>query len=417
MRFLRLAVTVVLTTVIAPVHAALPSSSPEDAGLSAARLTRITELLQASVDAGQIAGAVAAVARHGKLAYLQNIGWQDIEQQQAMQTDSIFQISTLSTPVTAVAALQLIEQGKMGLQDPVSAYIPRFAYLFVLINPDEPFLSAERKPARPMTIEDLLLNTAGLSQQGSPLYLQRRVLSRGDNLDQLVNKVAGVPLVGDPGAQWLSGIAPTVLGRIVEIVSGQSLDDYLSQYVFNPLQMNDTGFFVPEDSLDRLTQIYSASANAAGLIPETAMDVPITQDPPLLEGGAGLVSTVPDYLGFMQALLNQGVLESSRILADETVIAMTSNRLPNQLLPISLGPEQLLPGQGWGYGVGVVVDEASSNYAVNNGEFGWSGSLGTYAWADPQTGTVAILMIQIRSASADNIAISFKDLVYSSILE
>jgi len=417
MKFFRPAMVLLLTTVFTPAQAALPSSSPENAGLSAAQLTQITELLQANVDTGQIAGAVAAVARNGKLAYLQNIGWQDIEQQRAMRTDSIFQISSMSTPVTAVATLQLIEQGKIGLQDPVSAFIPRFANLFVLINPDEPFLSAERKPVRQMTIEDLLLNTAGLSHQSSPLYLQRRVLSRGDNLNQLVNKVASVPLVGDPGAQWLSGISPTVLGRIVEIVSGQALDDYLRQHVFNPLQMHDTGFYVPEDRLDRLARVYSLPGNEAGLVPEAEMIVPISQDPPLLEGMAGLVSTVPDYLGFMQALLNRGVLETARILADETVVAMTRNHLPEQLLPISPGPEQLLPGHGWGYGISVIIDKASSDYAVNDGEFGWSGSLGTYAWADPQTGTIAILMLQLRSDSTGTIAASFKDLVYSSILE
>ena len=179
----------------------LPAAATDDAGLSAGSLAQIDELLGSAVQSGQVAGVVAGVARHGKLVYLESFGWQDIEQQQAMAIDSIFQIRSMSKPITAVAALQLIEQGRMKLDDPVSRYIPRFAFQFVYVDPDEPFLSAERKPVRPMTIEDLLLNTAGLSHRNSVLYQQRRVRDRGDSLEQLSNKVAGVPLIGDPGAQ------------------------------------------------------------------------------------------------------------------------------------------------------------------------------------------------------------------------
>lgn len=394
----------------------LPDATPEQAGLDAAGLAGITTLLQEFVDNGQVAGAVAAVARNGKLAYLESVGWQDLEQHRAMRTDSIFQIRSMSKPVTAVAALQLIEQGKLKLTDPVSQYIPRFGYLFVFIDPDEPFLSAERKPSREMTIEDLLLNTAGLSHRDSTLYQQRRVRSRGDNLDQLVNKVAGVPLIGDPGEQWVYSISMTVLGRVVELVSGQPLDDYLRDHVFAPLKIQDTAFYVPQDKLDRLTRVYNQAKDGDALSLEAEMDVPITQDPPLLEGAAGLVSTVPDYLRFLQALLNQGELDGARILQAETVAEMTRNHIPERLLPIALNPAAPMLDRGWGYGLAVVIDASKSEFGVNNGEFGWNGSLGTYSWADPQTGTIAILMLQIQPSRAGGIAARFKDQVYHSIL-
>lgn len=393
----------------------LPAVAPVAAGISAEQLDKVTALLQEHVAAGHIAGAVAGVARHGKVAYLQSVGWQDSGRPTVMQDASIFQIRSMSKPITAVAALQLIEQGKMSLDDPVSRYIPRFGRMFVYINPDEPFLSAERKPAREMTIRDLLLNTAGLSHRDSLLYRQRGVRSRGDTLEQLVAKVASVPLIGDPGGQWVYSISMSVLGRVVEIVSGQAFDDYLQEHVWGPLEMDDTGFFVPADKQDRLAQVYRAPAGEDPLARIDDMEVPITVDPPLLEGAVGMVSTVPDYLRFLQALLNGGELDGARILRADTVAEMTRNQLDASLLPIALAPDRPMPDRGWGYGLAVVVDKTRSPFGVNNGEFGWNGSLGTFSWADPETGTVAILMMQIEPSNAFEIASSFKDLVHQGI--
>jgi len=238
----------------------LPLAEPGDPGINESNLREISDLLQQLIDDGSVAGMVAGVARQGKVVYLESRGWQDIESQQSMQESSIFQIRSMSKPITAVAAMQLVEQGKMALSDPVSKYIPRFGYMFVLINPDEPFLSAERKPSREITIEDLLLNTSGLSHRNSPFYQQRRVRSRGDSLAQLSNKVAGVPLIGDPGAQFQYSISLTIVGRIIEIVSGQGFDAYLQENIFDPLDMADTGFYIPEEKTDRMARIYLAPA-------------------------------------------------------------------------------------------------------------------------------------------------------------
>lgn len=393
----------------------LPVAAPETVGVDPDGLAGITALLQQHVDDGLIAGAVAGVARQGQVVYLQSVGWQDVEQRQAMADNSIFQIRSMSKPITAVAALQLVEQGMLSLDDPVSKYIPRFGHLFVYINPDEPFLSAQRKPAREPTIRDLLLNTAGLSHRNSVLYRQYRVRSRADTLEQLVDKVAGVPLIGDPGAQWVYSISITVLGRVVEIVSGQALDDYLAQQVFGPLDMPDTGFFVGTGQVARLARAYQVPEGDAALTMLPEMDIPITQDPPLLEGAAGMVSSVPDYLRFLQALLNRGELDGQRILLAQTVAEMTRNQVDEALFPFGSNPAEPMLDRGWGYGLAVVMDASKSAFGVNNGEFGWNGSLGTFSWADPQTGTVAVLMMQVQPAGAHGLSAAFKDLVYHSI--
>ena len=403
----------------ASMHAAppggLPMADPQSIGIDPGRLGQITELLQRHVDDGLIAGAVAGVARHGEVAYLESIGWQDVEQQLPMQDGSIFQIRSMSKPITSMAALQLIEQGRLSLDDPVSRYIPRFGFMFVYINPDEPFLSAERKPEREMTIRDLLLNTAGLSHRNSALYRQRGVRSRADNLERLVDKVAGVPLIGDPGKQWVYSISITVLGRVIEVVSGQALDDYLQEHVFGPLEMDDSGFFVPEEKVARLARPYQVPDGGQPLTRIDEMEIPITQNPPLLEGAAGMVSSVPDYLRFLQALLNQGELDGATVLQAATVQEMTSNQVDQALFPFGTNPAQPMLDRGWGYGLAVVVDASKSPFGVNNGEFGWNGSLGTFSWADPQTGTVAILMLQVQPSRAHGLSSKFKDLVYHSI--
>jgi CubicO group peptidase (beta-lactamase class C family) len=393
----------------------LPVADPQSVGVDPTKLVQITELLQQHVDDGLIAGAVAGVARNGSVVYLESLGWQDVERQQSMQDGSIFQIRSMSKPVTAVAALQLIEQGRLSLDDAVSRYIPRYGYMFVFINPDEPFLSAQRKPDREMTIRDLLLNTAGLSHRNSVLYRQRAVRSRADSLEQLVDKVAGVPLIGDPGEQWVYSISLTVLGRVIEIVSGQALDDYLQEHVFSPLEMDDTGFYVPEDKVARLARPYQVPEGDQPLTKIEEMEIPITQDPPLLEGAAGMVSSVPDYLRFLQTLLNEGELDGRRVLRAATVQEMTSNQVDQALFPFGTNPAQPMLDRGWGYGLAVVVDASKSETGVNNGEFGWNGSLGTFSWADPQTGTVAILMMQVQPSRAHDLSGRFKNLVYDSV--
>lgn len=395
----------------------LERGAAEELGFSSQRLALAHEMLTQHVEDGRVAGLVAGVARHGKIVYLESIGWSNIEQESAMREDSIFQIRSMSKPITAVAVMQLVERGELRLDDPVSDYIPSFAGMRVFQDPEAPDFSQTRPSKREMTIEDLLLNTAGLSHRFGALYRQNEVRSRGDSLEALVEKVAAVPLIGDPGEQWVYSISLTVLGRIVELVSGQKFDDYLNEKVYAPLQMTDTAFFVPAHKAQRLASTYLVSSDDRSLSLLPPMAIPITQDPPLLEGAAGIVSTVPDYLRFLQALLNGGELEGGRILRTETVSTMTSNHIPEALMPFGTNPNNPMLDRGWGYGMAVVVDASKSAWGTNNGEFGWSGSLGTFSWADPVSGTSVVIMLQIQPAGAYNIASKFKTMVHQSMID
>ena len=410
-----------LLSLNSPVLAAPPTGlergMPDDLGFSSQRLALVHEMLLQHVEDGRVAGLVAGVARHGEVVYLESMGWNNIEQENPMLEDSIFQIRSMSKPITAVAAMQLIEQGKMNLQDPVSKFIPSFGNARVFIDPDAADFSETRASTQEMTIEDLLLNTAGLSHRFGALYRQNEVRSRGDSLEQLVEKVAAVPLLSDPGEQWVYSISITVLGRIIEIVSGQNFDDYLNKQVLGPLQMDDTAFYVSAAKAQRLARAYRVSPEDRSLSMLPPMAIPITQDPPLLEGAAGIVSTVPDYLRFLQALLNGGELEGQRILEQATVETMTRNHISAALMPFGTNPNNPMLDRGWGYGMAVVVDATKSSYGTNNGEFGWNGSLGTFSWADPVSGTSVVIMLQVQPAGAYAIAEKFKAMVYQSMID
>lgn len=241
--------------------------------------------------------------------------------------------------------------------------------------------------------------------------------SRADTLEQFVEKVAAVPLVGDPGTVWVYSESTTVLGRVIEIVTGQPFDTYLQEHILGPLQMVDTAFFVPPDKVERLARIYQVPRDGGPLRRQPEMDVPITQDPPLKEGSAGLVSTVPDYLRLLQMFLNGGELDGVRVLSSDGVSEMTRNHIAPALLPIGMSPQSRILDRGWGYGYMVVIDAAKSPFSVNNGEFGWVGSLGTFAWADPETDTIAVLMLQIEPAGAHALGDKFKAIVAQTLTD
>ena len=410
-------ITVAVLTTLLPVAAlALPRADGAHPGVMQQRLELLDRVLRQDVEDGRVPGLVAAVVRDGQIAYLEPMGWQNLEAGIAMPFDGIFQIRSMSKPITALAVMQQLEAGRLSLTDPVSKYIPAFANMQVMDDPAD-WQNPELRPAaRSLTIEDLLLHTGGLSHRFSPLYSSNNVRSRSDTLEQLVEKVAAQPLVADPGEQWNYSISTTVLGRVVEIVSGQRFDHYLAEHVFGPLGMVDTGFHVPNDKRDRQVMAYNVPSNAGGgfeAVPD--MTVPIRQEPALFEGAAGLVSTVPDYLRFLQAMLNGGELDGERVLTAESVALLTQNQLDPSLLPLRLGGNAL-PGLGWGYGFSVVLQPEQSPFAVNRGEFGWNGSLGTFSWVDPETGSIAVLMMQISPSGAWDMSARFKSLVYQALV-
>jgi CubicO group peptidase (beta-lactamase class C family) len=371
--------------------------APAAVGLSPQRLGEATALLNEFVAERKIAGAVAAVARKGRLAYLESTGVQDLQTRTPMSDRSIFRIYSMTKSVTAVAALMLHDEGRFALTDPVAKYLPEFKAVRVLASPD----GATRPPARDVTIEDLLLHTSGLSHRTSDVYRRAQVRSRDIALPQLIANIVRVPLMEDPGTAYRYSEATSVLGRLVEIWSGTSLDAFLNERLFRPLGMIDTGFWVTADARARLTTVYAAAQG--GLTPIELETVPFTEKPALLEGAVGLVSTVPDYMRFSLMLQNKGELGGVRILSAETVDMMTRNGLPAAVLKARGG------AMGWGL--------ANVNVSLDSGEYGWDGTAGTIFWIDPGHDMVTILMTQSSPANPDSLRQRFKTLVQRALVD
>jgi CubicO group peptidase (beta-lactamase class C family) len=382
----------------------LPRSTPEAVGLSAPRLREATDILNRYVAEKKIAGAVAAVARNGKLAYFEAVGLGDLDRRTPMAPDSLFRIYSMTKPVTAVAVMMLHEEGRFGLNDPVSKYLPEFKNVTVA-SPGGP----ARPPARDITVEDLLLHTSGLNHRTSDIYRNARVRSRSDTLPAFIANIVRVPLMEDPGTRYRYSESPTVLGRLVEIWSGKPFDTFLEERVLAPLGMTETVFTVSSANAPRLATVYTP-AKSGGLTPIEIENVPFTQRPALLEGAVGLVSTVPDFLRFSQMLLNKGELGGTRLLRAATVERMTANGLPGAILEVRGG------GMGWGLGnVNVVMDPSAVAYPANRGEYGWDGSAGTIFWIDPSLEMVTILMTQSSPANPDSLRQRFKTAVHGSL--
>jgi CubicO group peptidase (beta-lactamase class C family) len=373
---------------LAPAADPLPRATPESLGLSSERLDQASVLLKRFVAEGKIAGAVAAVARKGKLAYLEAAGLQDLQTQTPMSDRSLFRIYSMTKPITAVAVMMLHEEGRFQLSDPVSKYMPEFSEVQVLAPDGTP-----RSPSRPITIRDLLLHTSGLNHRTSQQYRRAEVRSRSIDMGQFIRNIVGVPLMEDPGVRHRYSESTTVLGGLVEIWSGKPFDAFLNERLFKPLGMNDTMFWVTGPDRPRLTTVYGPSPT--GLTPVEIESVPFTERPALIEGAVGLVSTVPDYLRFSQMLLNRGELDGVRILRAATVETMTANGLS--------GPEAQSGTMGWGL-ANVSVD-------LRTGEYGWDGTAGTIFWINPEKELITILMTQSSPANPDGLRQEFKRVI------
>ena len=383
----------------------MPRATPDSVGLSVEQLQEATALLRQLVADHKIAGAVAAVARKGKIAYLEPVGLQDVKTRAPMTERSLFRIYSMTKSVTAVAVMMLYQEHRFALTDPVSKYLPEFANVAVFVDPTKS--EATRKPDKAVTIQDLLLHTSGLSHRTSDLYTSGRVRSRSIGLQQFVARVAGTPLMEEPGTKFRYSEATTVLGRLVEVWSGKPFDVFLHDRVLEPLGMNDTTFWVAPDAAPRLTTAY-APAPGGGLQPLETEEVPFTQQPQLIEGAVGLVSTVPDYLRFCQMLLNKGELNGVRLLDAKTVEGMTANGLSPDILKDRGG------SMGWGL---ANVNVQLNSRSPNAGEYGWDGTAGTIFWINPARELITILMTQSVPANPDGVRQKFKALVDRSVLQ
>jgi CubicO group peptidase (beta-lactamase class C family) len=382
-------------------------AKPEDVGMSSERLRRIHEAMLRHIDAGEISGAVTLVARRGRIVNFEAHGLMDLESKRPMQTDAIFRIASMSKPITGVAVMMMLEEGKLRLNDPVSKFLPEFKDSKVAVPHGKDFYTV---PAdRDLTIRDLLTHTNGLMTGGPGSKAGPPRMTEGDTLATYIPRLATVPLDFQPGTQWAySGYAaPDTLSRIVEIVSGQPYNEFLRTRIFEPLGMKDTFFYPPDDRRPRMVTLYSKSPN--GLVKAPNQDGFSLKS--YFSGGGGLMSTAEDYLQFAQMLLNGGELNGKRLLSPRTVELMASNHV-GDLFNGKLGR----PAHGMGYGllVGIVEDSVAAGLRVSSGSFGWDGAYGTQTWIDPKEKMVTIVMIQTQVTPVQR---DFENAVMQAIVE
>ena len=407
------------------------TAAPNEVGFSAAKLERISSTTQGFIDNQQLAGAVTLVARRGAIAHFGAYGMMDIEADKPIQKDTIFRIYSMTKPVAAVGVMMLCEEGKLTLDAPASVYLPELGGLKVAKDPDADVFTSV-KADREMTVQDLMRHTAGLP--GAARYMngvtavdklyRTAGLDRLHecNLQELVQRLGRIPLLYQPGTKWHYSIAADVLGRLIEVASGQPFDQFLAERIFQPLGMVDTGFYVPGKKIDRLAGLYG-SKPTGGL---QAIDAPeggtghisktsFIEKPKFLSAGGGLVSTASDFARFCLMLSGKGILSGKRLMKPESVELMTRNHLPGNLIPLDKKPEDRYGGLGFGLGVSVRVQKTEWVPASQIGEYGWIGGTSTEFWISPRDELVAIVLAQHIPFSA--LSHTIKPLIYAAIVK
>src|SRR5271166_1611866 len=386
------------------------SGSPESVGFSSQRLENLHSLMQHSVDQKQIAGIVTILARHGKIIDYRAYGQRDLASGAPMTKDVIFRDYSMTKPVTGVAMMVLYEQGKWLPSDPISKFIPEFAHLKVQKGVDADGKPILVDPDHAPTMRELMTHTAGFSYGGGKtpadaMYHDLKVMQSA-NLQEMIDKLAKIPLLYQPGQGWLYSNSMDIQGYIVEKLTGKSLPDFDRDNIYTPLGMRDAGFFVPEDKRSRFATNYHA--NSQGELVASALGDYAFQ-PTMASGGGGMVSTAEDYYRFAQMLANGGELDGKRVLAPSTVRLMTSPHVAESLLTgeFGIGMSVIRPGFSWGYDCAVVFDPAAANMSDGKGTFFWDGAAGTWFWVDPTNDIVFVSMIQ-RMTSPDNHSLMYK---------
>ncbi len=394
--------------------------TPESVGFSSERLKRIDRHMQREIDKGHTVGISTLLMRRGEVFHNAFFGWQDREAERPINMETIFRIYSMTKPITSVAAMMLYEEGLLLLEDPVADFLPEFADTKVFAGPDHIGMKLVEQE-RPMMIRDLFTHTAGLGYgfyQDTPIEdLYREAdLHAAPDLAEMVRRIASLPLLYQPGTQWRYSMATDVLGRVIEVVSGQSLDEFFRERIFAPLGMTETGFWVPEESLDRFAAIYQIEKGG----PLTPVDLPMTNHfkraRSLFSGGGGLISTLPDYLRFAQMLLNRGELDGVRLIGPKTLALMTLNHVDERLFPLAIGGNPM-PGSGFGLGFSMVLDTAQYGVPMPLGCYEWSGMAKTTFWVDPVEETVGIFMTQLLIDRYYPIHQHFKALTYQALVE
>ena len=393
-------------------------TKPEELGFSSTRLERVNDLTKRYVESGKLAGIITCIARRGQVLHWETYGHQNLETKTPMSQDSIFRIYSMTKPIASVALMILYEEALFNLTDAVSQYIPAFK--------DVKVWSAGGKlesPERPITVQDLLRHTAGMSygsfgESESPvdkLYDDADLFDSSITIEEFTLRLAKLPLMFHPGEKWHYSVSTDVVGFLVEVLSGKSLADFMQEKIFDPLQMVDTAFDIDPSKLSRFCTLYGKTPDSDFGV----LDTPDTSEylPPvaLHDGGSGLVSTITDYLYFTQCILNKGELNGVRLLGPKTVELMTCNHLPTALLPIAFEGAEPMLGMGYGLGFGVMIDAAQTGVMGSVGDYSWGGYAETYFWNDPQEELIAILMTQYLPSNTYPIRKEFRTVVYQAL--
>ncbi len=387
----------------------LPRAVPEEIGLSSARLARLSAVLVREIEHGRVPGAVALVARRGRLAFFESFGQRDAVSGAPMTRDAIFRIYSMTKPITSVAAMMLWEEGRFLLNDPVGKYLPELGDLKVAVERGE---DLELVPAaRAVTVQDLLRHTSGLTYEfrgAGPvqkMYMGAKVYRRAQTSADQIATLGKLPLLHQPGTRWEYGRSTDIVGRLVEVLSGQPLSVFFEQHILAPLGMVDTAFHVPPHHHSRLAESFANDPESGA-----ALQLLEVRNPPNFEsGGGGLVSTASDYARFLQMLLNGGTLDGLRLLSRKTIELMTADHLG----PITGASDLLLPGHGFGLGFAVRLRAGIAHVPGSIGQYFWGGLAGTTFWVDPKEQLFALLLIQ-APGQRDYYRTLFRDLVYSA---
>lgn len=398
----------------------LPTAPPEDLGFSAERFSRIVPVVKGEIEKGQYPGAVILVARKGKVVYFENIGQLDPGSGTPMTKDAIFRLYSMTKPYTSVAAMMLMEEGRLRLSDPVSKYIPAFAKLEVSVASTDPYTGATKYSNvpldRPVTIQDLLRHTSGFVYGAFTSHPKVKELYAKEGVDwkdvtpaEQIERLAKVPLAHQPGTTFEYSLSTDVLGRVIEAISGMPLGQFLQERIFTPLAMTDSSFIVPPEKRDRLAQPFAI--DPATNTPISLLDVTVAQKNDA--GGAGSVGTASDYARFLQMMINGGELDGVRLLSRTTVKYMTADHLGDAKFS---GSTTLPAGTGWGLGFAVRRETGLFEVTGSAGEYFWAGAAGTGFYVDPKEDLIFVWMTQAQPGMArryDRYLI--KQMVYQAI--
>src|SRR5216683_4169276 len=406
----------------------LPLVAPEQVGLSAARLDRVGKWMHRWVDSGRLAGMVTVVMRRGELAFAETAGKADLERNRPMRPDSIFRIYSMTKPLTSTAIMMLYEEGRFQLDDPISKFIPGFANPRVYSGGSRGKIDSV--PAeREINFRDLLTHTSGLTygfMESNPVDALYRAKEGGvdfqmstSSLKEVVDRLATFPLITQPGKAWNYSVATDVLGRLVEVISGQPFEKFLLEQVIKPLGMVDTDFFVPDSKHERFAANYQAGAGGKLEMIDDPTKSRYLKPRTVNSGGGGLVSTASDYLRFAKFMLNKGQLDGVRLLGRKTVELMTMNHLKGDMADMGMPrwSESTAEGVGFGLGFSVMIDPAKAHILGTRGEYAWGGAASTAFWCDPQEDMAVVMLTQLMPSSTYPIRRELRVLTYQAIVD